>query len=213
MRVIVTGGNSGVGKATATALAGAGHSVTIACRDVEKAERVAAEMPGDVGVCALDLGDLDSVRAFADSVDTVDVLVNNAGVMGMPLADPDRRRLRRTHRDQSPRPLRVDLSARREDQGPGDLGRLRDVPVRPYRLRRFQLPQPQVLVVERLSAIQAGQPVVRARARHSRHPRLCVRSRCDRHRHHPVDGYRRTPADTSADADPRTRCSRQHSRR
>ncbi|RAV15665.1 retinol dehydrogenase [Mycolicibacterium sp. GF69] len=85
MRAIVTGGNSGVGKATAAALAADGHSVLIACRDVDKAKRAATEMTGDVEVAALDLGDLDSVRAFADSVESVDLLVNNAGVMGMPL--------------------------------------------------------------------------------------------------------------------------------
>jgi NAD(P)-dependent dehydrogenase (short-subunit alcohol dehydrogenase family) len=85
MRVIVTGGNSGVGAATASALAEQGHSVMIACRTIDKAQRAAAEMPGDVEVRFLDLADLASVRAFADSVETVDVLVNNAGVMGMPL--------------------------------------------------------------------------------------------------------------------------------
>ncbi|MCV7283296.1 SDR family NAD(P)-dependent oxidoreductase [Mycolicibacterium flavescens] len=85
MRVIVTGGNSGVGKATAAALAADGHSVVIACRDVDKAQQAAAQMPGEVAVAALDLGDLASVRAFADSVESVDVLVNNAGVMAVPL--------------------------------------------------------------------------------------------------------------------------------
>jgi len=85
MRIIVTGGNSGVGRATAAALASAGHSVMIACRTIPKGERVAAEMSGDVEVRHLDLADLGSVRAFADSVDTVDVLVNNAGVLGLPL--------------------------------------------------------------------------------------------------------------------------------
>lgn len=85
MRVIVTGGNSGVGKATVAALAAAGHSVLIACRDVDKGRAAAAEIGGDVEVAALDLADLSSVRAFADSVESVDVLVNNAGVMGMPL--------------------------------------------------------------------------------------------------------------------------------
>jgi NAD(P)-dependent dehydrogenase (short-subunit alcohol dehydrogenase family) len=85
MRVIVTGGNSGVGKATAAALAESGHSVVIACRSFEKAEGAAAEMTGNVEVAQLDLADLASVRAFADSVETVDVLVNNAGVMGLPL--------------------------------------------------------------------------------------------------------------------------------
>ena len=86
MRIIVTGGNSGVGKATAAALAAAGHSVLIACRSLPKAEAAVDEMAGDVEVAALDLADLASVRAFADSVESVDVLVNNAGVMGLPLS-------------------------------------------------------------------------------------------------------------------------------
>ena len=85
MRIIVTGGNSGIGKATAAALAAAGHSVLIACRDIPKAELAAAEMAGDVDVAHLDLADLASVRRFAGSVETVDVLVNNAGVFGLPL--------------------------------------------------------------------------------------------------------------------------------
>lgn len=85
MRAIVTGGNSGVGKATAATLAAAGHQVVIACRDVEKARQAAAGMTGDVEVRPLDLADLASVRTFAESVNSVDVLVNNAGVMGMPL--------------------------------------------------------------------------------------------------------------------------------
>jgi NAD(P)-dependent dehydrogenase (short-subunit alcohol dehydrogenase family) len=81
MRIIVTGGNSGIGKATAGALAAAGHSVLIACRTIPKAEQAAAEMAGNVEVRHLDLADLTSVRKFADSVESVDVLVNNAGVM------------------------------------------------------------------------------------------------------------------------------------
>jgi NAD(P)-dependent dehydrogenase (short-subunit alcohol dehydrogenase family) len=85
LRIIVTGGNSGVGKATAGALAAAGHSVVIACRTTPKAEQAAAAMAGDVEVCHLDLADLTSVRRCADSVESVDVLVNNAGVMGQSL--------------------------------------------------------------------------------------------------------------------------------
>ncbi len=85
MRIIVTGGNSGVGKATAHAMAAAGHDVVIACRTPAKAHAAAASMPGDVEVRELDLADLTSVRKFADTVDYVDVLVNNAGVLGLPL--------------------------------------------------------------------------------------------------------------------------------
>jgi NAD(P)-dependent dehydrogenase (short-subunit alcohol dehydrogenase family) len=86
VRIIVTGGNSGVGKATAHAMAAAGHEVVIACRTLTKAYEAAATMPGDVEVRELDLADLTSVRKFADTVDFVDVLVNNAGVLGLPLS-------------------------------------------------------------------------------------------------------------------------------
>src|SRR5689334_599192 len=85
MRIIVTGGSSGVGKATAAALAGAGHDVLIACRTLPKAQQAAAEIGGNVEVRHLDLADLESVRRFAGSVDEVDVLINNAGVFGLPL--------------------------------------------------------------------------------------------------------------------------------
>jgi NAD(P)-dependent dehydrogenase (short-subunit alcohol dehydrogenase family) len=85
LRIIVTGGNSGVGKATATALAAAGHEVIIACRTLTKAHDAAAAMAKNVEVAELDLADLASVRKFADSVDFVDVLVNNAGILGVPL--------------------------------------------------------------------------------------------------------------------------------
>jgi NAD(P)-dependent dehydrogenase (short-subunit alcohol dehydrogenase family) len=85
VRIIVTGANSGVGRATATALATEGHEVVIACRTLSKGQEAAAAMNGDVDVRHLDLADLASVRSFADSVDSVDVLVNNAGVLGLPL--------------------------------------------------------------------------------------------------------------------------------
>jgi NAD(P)-dependent dehydrogenase (short-subunit alcohol dehydrogenase family) len=85
VKVIVTGANSGVGQATAAALTAAGHEVVLACRTIVKGEAAAATMTGDVKVQHLDLADLTSVRKFADSVDAVDVLVNNAGVLGLPL--------------------------------------------------------------------------------------------------------------------------------
>ncbi|MFC9892655.1 oxidoreductase [Nocardia sp. NPDC127579] len=83
-RIVITGANSGLGAAAARALAAAGAEVIMACRDVEKAERVAAEIGAAVQVCRLDLADLASVREFADSIDRVDVLMNNAGVMAVP---------------------------------------------------------------------------------------------------------------------------------
>ena len=55
-------------------------------RNLDKGNAAAAGMPGDVEVRKLDLQDLSSVRAFADGVDAVDVLVNNAGIMAVPYA-------------------------------------------------------------------------------------------------------------------------------
>ncbi|MEU4412154.1 oxidoreductase [Nocardia salmonicida] len=83
--IIVTGANSGLGAATARALAAAGARVILACRDTAKAQRVAAGMRGETEVRELDLANLNSVRAFTDSIERVDVLINNAGVMALPL--------------------------------------------------------------------------------------------------------------------------------
>lgn len=85
--VVVTGANSGIGRAAASTLAGRGARVVLAVRDPEKGRAAAAAMPGQVEVRRLDLADLSSVRAFARDLDEpVDVLVNNAGVMIPPLS-------------------------------------------------------------------------------------------------------------------------------
>jgi NAD(P)-dependent dehydrogenase (short-subunit alcohol dehydrogenase family) len=91
---VVTGANSGLGYITARELARRGARVVLACRSetrgAEAGERIAAEVPGaDVEFQRLDLGDLDSVREFAAgyerAYDRLDLLVNNAGVMALPL--------------------------------------------------------------------------------------------------------------------------------
>ena len=84
--MIVTGANSGLGEATARLLAERGASVVLACRNVQKGEAAAARMAGAVTVRRLDLADLASVREFAAQTPQLDVLVNNAGVMAIPLA-------------------------------------------------------------------------------------------------------------------------------
>lgn len=83
--VIVTGANSGLGEVTASELARVGARVILACRNTDAGAKAAANMSGDVEVRALDLADLDSVRAFAASIDQpIDILINNAGVMATP---------------------------------------------------------------------------------------------------------------------------------
>ncbi|OBA80739.1 oxidoreductase [Mycobacterium sp. 1164966.3] len=83
---IITGANGGLGEVTARELARVGARVVLAVRDTGKGEAAAERMTGDVEVRQLDLQDLSSVRRFADAIDDVDVLVNNAGIMAVPHA-------------------------------------------------------------------------------------------------------------------------------
>ena len=84
--VIITGANSGLGAVTARELARKGARIVMAVRNTAKGEAAAQQMTGDVEVRRLDLQDLASVREFADGVDEVDVLINNAGIMAVPFA-------------------------------------------------------------------------------------------------------------------------------
>jgi NADP-dependent 3-hydroxy acid dehydrogenase YdfG len=79
--VVITGANSGIGLATARALAAHGAHVVLAVRDTRKGEQAASGIRGNTEVRHLDLADLDSVRAFAEAQPRLDVLINNAGVM------------------------------------------------------------------------------------------------------------------------------------
>ena len=82
---VVTGATTGLGKATADALAHAGAHVVLAVRDPAKGQAVADGIAGDTEVRELDLSSLLSVRAFAKSWQgPIDVLINNAGIMQLP---------------------------------------------------------------------------------------------------------------------------------
>jgi NADP-dependent 3-hydroxy acid dehydrogenase YdfG len=92
---VVTGASSGIGAATARALAGDGFHVVLAARRAERLEELAAETGGTAVVC--DVTDRAQVARLAEVVDGLDgplrVLVNNAGgaVGGDPVetADPE----------------------------------------------------------------------------------------------------------------------------
>lgn len=86
---LVTGGSSGIGRATATALSRAGAAVTIVCRDQGRGEAARKKISsegggGSVEMMVADLSSLSSVRRLADEFNArhaeLDVLINNAAV-------------------------------------------------------------------------------------------------------------------------------------
>jgi NADP-dependent 3-hydroxy acid dehydrogenase YdfG len=83
---VVTGASSGIGAASALALAAAGHPVVLGARRVDKCEEIARRIRdggGEVVVHALDVADPDSVKAFAEaaarSMGDIEIMVSNAG--------------------------------------------------------------------------------------------------------------------------------------
>jgi NAD(P)-dependent dehydrogenase (short-subunit alcohol dehydrogenase family) len=90
---LVTGANSGIGYETAALLAEHGAHVVLACRNPEKVRQAYDTLENDLDrssleILPLDLSDLVSVRAAADRFVSeharLDLLINNAGVMGTP---------------------------------------------------------------------------------------------------------------------------------
>jgi NAD(P)-dependent dehydrogenase (short-subunit alcohol dehydrogenase family) len=90
MKVLVTGGTSGLGLAMASALAAAGASVALTGRSGQRASSVAAGLPSAIGI-ELDVRDEASVASAVDQawsrLGGIDMLVNNAGI-GMRTVNP-----------------------------------------------------------------------------------------------------------------------------
>lgn len=86
---VVTGASSGIGAATARALAAEGYRTVLGARRLDRLEQLASEVGGEARV--LDVTDPASIEAFVATVDACDVLVNNAGgALGLdPLAEAD----------------------------------------------------------------------------------------------------------------------------
>ncbi|XP_048094115.1 dehydrogenase/reductase SDR family member 13a.2 isoform X2 [Alosa alosa] len=89
--VIITGGNTGIGKATACELARRGARVILSCRNKQKAEEAIKDIEletgsTDVVYMQLDLANLKAVRTFAETFlkteSRLDLLINNAGLVG-----------------------------------------------------------------------------------------------------------------------------------
>lgn len=90
---VITGANTGLGYETCLGLAKKDYSVVLACRSEAKAKEAIARIEqrvvsADLQFLPLDLVDRDGIRRFAEAFsrehDHLDLLVNNAGVMGPP---------------------------------------------------------------------------------------------------------------------------------
>ncbi|XP_076874258.1 retinol dehydrogenase 14b [Brachyhypopomus gauderio] len=94
--VIITGANSGIGKATAAELLRLQARVIMACRDMQKAEEAAGEIRkesgphGELVIKHLNLASLRSIHSFCEEIMKeeikIDVLINNAGLYQCPYA-------------------------------------------------------------------------------------------------------------------------------
>jgi NADP-dependent 3-hydroxy acid dehydrogenase YdfG len=82
---LVTGASSGIGEATAKALAEQGARVAVAARRKERLDALAEEIGGDTLVLETDVTEqgqaVDAVQRTVDELGRLDTLVNNAGVM------------------------------------------------------------------------------------------------------------------------------------
>lgn len=89
-RCLITGANSGIGKATAIQLAQAGAEIIMACRNPLKAEEAKKEIiyrsgNDKVSILLVDFAKQEEIRALAEEFnkkyDSLDILVNNAGLI------------------------------------------------------------------------------------------------------------------------------------
>lgn len=77
---VITGASSGIGAATARALAGAGFEVALGARRVDRIEKLAAEIAGQAKFLDVtDSGSIEEFAAWTESLGGASVLVNNAG--------------------------------------------------------------------------------------------------------------------------------------
>ena len=90
--IIITGANSGIGFASAVVLARLGATIIIGCRSIERGTKAVADIKeqskkSNVEFIQLDLADTESIRNFVKEFKSrynrLDILINNAGVMGM----------------------------------------------------------------------------------------------------------------------------------
>jgi NAD(P)-dependent dehydrogenase (short-subunit alcohol dehydrogenase family) len=89
IRALVTGANNGIGREVARQLAADGHTVHVGSRDAARGREAVRDIGGDSHLQILDVTDADSIAAAAAEIDSLDVLINNAGINLDSLSAPD----------------------------------------------------------------------------------------------------------------------------
>ena len=88
--ILITGGNTGIGKATATALAQKGAKIILACRNEAKAQQAVAEIKAatqnnEIYSLPCDLASFESIRncakQYREQFGQLDILINNVGLV------------------------------------------------------------------------------------------------------------------------------------
>ncbi len=79
-KVLITGASDGIGRSIAIKLAKDGYSLVICGRDEDKLNKVASECGNNVQVLAFDINDSEARKTAIESVQDVDILINNAGI-------------------------------------------------------------------------------------------------------------------------------------
>ena len=88
--ILITGGNAGIGKATATALAKKGNTIILACRNEQKAQEAIADIKSasqneGIYYVPCDLASFESIKncttAYRQQFGRIDILINNAGLI------------------------------------------------------------------------------------------------------------------------------------
>eukprot|EP00794_Sanderia_malayensis_P020288 gene20287-22274_t len=99
--VVITGANTGIGRAVAEDLARREAKVILACRNIISAENAAVAIAKEIGkevepnivVKKLDLSSFKSIREFANELmaveERIDILINNAGIFGCPFSQTE----------------------------------------------------------------------------------------------------------------------------
>jgi NAD(P)-dependent dehydrogenase (short-subunit alcohol dehydrogenase family) len=88
--ILVTGGNRGIGKEICRQLGELGHMIYLGARSMGKGQKAAEDLKGEIIPVHIDMNDESTFRNVAEKIDHLDVLINNAGIIGeTSLDDPD----------------------------------------------------------------------------------------------------------------------------